>query len=56
MLIDDEIRNLILKTSDSNTIKKKAVEKGMVTLSRDGAQKVVEGVTTIEEIFRVAHQ
>ncbi len=56
MLIDDEIRNLILKTSDSNTIKQKAVEKGMVTLSRDGAQKVVRGVTTIEEIFRVAHQ
>jgi general secretion pathway protein E len=56
MLIDDEIRNLILKTSDSNTIKQKAVEKGMVTLSRDGAQKVVGGVTTIEEIFRVAHQ
>ena len=56
MLIDDEIRNLILKTSDSNTIKQKAVEKGMVTLSRDGAQKVAEGVTTAEEIFRVAHQ
>ncbi len=56
MLIDDEIRNLILKTSDSNTIKQKAVEKGMITLSRDGAQKVAEGVTTIEEIFRVAHQ
>jgi general secretion pathway protein E len=56
MLIDDEIRNLILKTSDSNTIKQKAVEKGMVTLSRDGAQKVVKGVTTIEEIFRVANQ
>jgi len=56
MLIDDEIRNLILKTSDSNMIKQKAVENGMVTLSRDGAQKVVEGVTTIEEIFRVAHQ
>jgi general secretion pathway protein E len=56
MLIDDEIRNLILKTYDSNTIKQKAVEKGMITLSRDGAQKVVEGVTTIEEIFRVAHQ
>jgi general secretion pathway protein E len=55
MLIDDEIRNLILKTSDSNTIKQKAVEKGMIILSRDGARKVMEGVTTIEEVFRVAH-
>jgi len=56
MLITDEIQNLILKTSDANTIKKKAMEQGMVTLSRDGAQKVMEGMTTIEEVFRVAHQ
>jgi general secretion pathway protein E len=56
MLITDEIQNLILKTSDANTIKKKAMEQGMVTLSRDGARKVMDGMTTIEEVFRVAHQ
>jgi general secretion pathway protein E len=56
MLITDEIQSLILKTSDANTIKKKAVEQGMVTLSRDGARKVMDGLTTIEEVFRVAHE
>ncbi len=56
MLIDDEIRNLILKISDANTIKNKAVEKGMIILSRDGSRKVMDGVTTIEEVFRVAHE
>jgi general secretion pathway protein E len=56
MLIDEAIQNLILKTSDANTIKQKAVKQGMVTLRRNGAQKVVDGVTTIEEIFRVTYK
>ena len=56
MLLDDSIKNLILKTSDSNAIKKLAVEQGMITLRQDGAQKVLNGVTTIEEVFRVTQQ
>jgi len=53
MLMDDSIKNLILKTSDANAIKNMAVKKGMVTLRHDGAQKVFDGITTIEEVFRV---
>ena len=53
MLMDDSIKNLILKTSDANAIKKMAVKKGMITLRHDGAQKVFDGITTIEEVFRV---
>ena len=56
MLIDEAIQNLVLKTSDANTIKQKAVEQGMVTLRRNGAQKVMDGVTTIEEVFRVTYK
>jgi len=56
MFIDEAIRNLVLKTSDANTIKQKAVGQGMVTLRRNGAQKVMEGITTIEEVFRVTYQ
>ncbi len=56
MLLDKEMKNLILKTSDSNAIKKLAVEKGMITLRQDGIQKIFEGLTTIEEVFRVAHE
>ncbi|MFC1867521.1 type II secretion system ATPase GspE [Thermodesulfobacteriota bacterium] len=55
MLIDDKIRNLILKTSDANAIKRRAVEQGMITLRRNGAQKILEGITTIEEVFRVTY-
>jgi len=56
MILDDAIKNLILKTSDANAIKHKAVEQGMIALRQDGAQKVLDGITTIEEVFRVTQQ
>ena len=56
MMLDDRVKNLILKTSDANAIKHRAVEQGMITLRQDGAQKVLNGITTIEEIFRVTQQ
>ncbi len=56
MVLDDDIKNLILKTSDANAIKRQAVEGGMITLRRDGVRKVLGGVTTIEEVFRVTYQ
>ena len=56
MILDEPVRNLILKTSDANAIKQKAVEQGMFTLRQDGAQKVLSGITTIEEVFRVTYQ
>lgn len=57
MLMDDKIKNLILKTSDANAIKRMAVEEGgMSTLRQDGAKRVLDGTTTIEEVFRVTQQ
>ena len=53
MSMEDTLSNLILKTSDANAIKHKAIEQGMITLRQDGAQKVIDGITTIEEVFRV---
>jgi general secretion pathway protein E len=56
MILDDPIKNLILKTSDSNAIKRKAVEQGMITLRQDGALKLVNGITTAEEVLRVTEK
>ena len=56
MILDDPVRNTILKTSDANAVKHKALEQGMITLRQDGAQKVLDGITTIEEVFRVTQQ
>ncbi len=50
MVMDSNLKSLILKTFDSNLIKKEA---NMVTLRQDGIQKILAGVTTIEEVLRV---
>jgi general secretion pathway protein E len=50
--VDDEIRSLILKNVDSGTIKKAAITRGMLTLRDDGALKVAQGMTTIEEVLK----
>jgi len=54
MILNDQIKNIILKTSDANAIKRMAIEEGMITLSGDGAEKVKDGITTIEEVIRVS--
>ncbi|MBT8362209.1 MAG: type II secretion system ATPase GspE [Deltaproteobacteria bacterium] len=56
MIVDDNIKNMILKTSDANELKKYAPAQGMLTLLQDGADKVLNGMTTIEEVYRVAQQ
>ena len=53
LVLDDPLKRLILKTSDSNQISDEAMKRGMTNLLQDGAQKVLEGITTIEEVFRV---
>ncbi len=54
MIIDDDLKRLILQTSDSSALRRQAQANGMSTLLQDGAAKVLAGVTTIEEVFRVA--
>jgi general secretion pathway protein E len=56
LIMSDTIKTTILKTSDSNIIKKQAVGEGLHTLREDGARKVEDGVTTIEEVLRVTQQ
>jgi general secretion pathway protein E len=53
MLIDDEIRQLILKSVDSSTIKRAATGHGMLSLLQHGAFKIAEGVTTAAEVLSV---
>ena len=53
MIMDEGVKKLILRTSDSNQINDEAVRGGMSTLVQDGARRVLEGITTIEEGLRV---
>ena len=54
--ITEGIEHLILQRSSSNAIKQKAVEEGMLTLRDDGWSKVLEGMTTVEEVVRVSEE
>ncbi|MCX5848772.1 MAG: type II secretion system ATPase GspE [Deltaproteobacteria bacterium] len=53
MIVDDEIKKLVLKTSDANQINELALKQGMITLQKDGIDKVLTGITTTEEVLRV---
>ncbi len=52
LVINDEIKDLILKRSDSGRIKKAAQRAGMRTLRENALSKIFSGITTIEEINR----
>ncbi len=52
--VSEKVGRLILERSPASEIEKQAVEEGMITMKQDGYLKVVEGITTIEEVLRVA--
>jgi general secretion pathway protein E len=56
LVLDDDLRQLVLKNVDSGTIKKLATSKGMAALLEDGAQKVAAGQTTIAEVLSVTQE
>ncbi len=51
MMINEEIRHLIMVRKDGGTIKKQAIADGMKTFRDHGIQKVLRGITTIEEVL-----
>ncbi|HKX11600.1 MAG TPA: type II secretion system protein GspE, partial [bacterium] len=56
MLMDDDVRAMVMKNADAPTVKRQAMEKGMKTLREVAADKVLQGETTIEEIMRVTQE
>ena len=56
LTVDDEVRELILKKSDSATIKNAAMRKGLVPLRDAGLGKALKGQTSLEEVMRVTQE
>ncbi|MBI2608376.1 MAG: type II secretion system ATPase GspE [Deltaproteobacteria bacterium] len=52
MIMSDAVKDLVLKNMDAGTIKKQAVNEGMITLRDSGIEKILEGSTSIAEILR----
>jgi type IV pilus assembly protein PilB len=54
--VTEKVGHLILEHAPASEIEKEAVQEGMVTMKQDGYLKVIEGITTIDEILRVAQE
>ncbi|MFS0876912.1 GspE/PulE family protein [Solibacillus isronensis] len=52
--VDRELKDLILNRASSNEVRDYMQQSGYNTLLQDGLQKVLQGVTTTEEVLRVA--
>ncbi len=53
LIINDEIREMIMEKATVRQLREKAIELGMRTLREDGLAKVRKGITTIDEVLRV---
>ncbi len=52
MVLDDEIRDLVLRRVSTDEVSRAAEESGMVRLREDGLIKAAQGITTVEEVLR----
>ena len=56
MVVDDLVGSLVLKNADAQTIKRAAQNSGMDTMRDDGARKVLQGRTTVEEVVAATQE
>ncbi|MDO8620784.1 MAG: ATPase, T2SS/T4P/T4SS family [Candidatus Levybacteria bacterium] len=54
--VSEKMSTLILQNADSNSIEKEAISEGMIVLKQDGYLKALQGITTVEEVLRVAQE
>ena len=52
MLLDDDLRDLIMKHASTNVLRVEARKRGMRTLRETGLLAIYDGVTTIEEVVK----
>ena len=53
LMVSPRVKNLVVERKDSKLINETAREEGMITLLEDGLQKVLQGITTLDEVLRV---
>jgi general secretion pathway protein E len=56
LVVDEEIRRMILRSADASQTRQVARQQGMKTLLEDGVSKVKAGVTTLSEVLRVTQE
>jgi general secretion pathway protein E len=56
MVMDDDARGLVMQKADASMIRRACTSKGMKLLRQDGADRIIAGQTTIEELLRVTQE
>ena len=56
LVMSEGVKNTILESSDSDTIKKQGLKEKMITLRRDGVNKILHGLSTAEEILSITSE
>lgn len=56
LVVTDDIRDMILDKQSSDQIDDQSKKNGMTSLIQDGMLKVLDGITTLEEVYRVARE
>jgi general secretion pathway protein E len=56
MMVDDEVRQLVMKNADASTIRRACTSRGMRLLRQDGANHIIQGLTTVEELLTVTQE
>ena len=56
LVVSEKIAKMIIARSRAQDIARQAVSEGMITMRQDGFLKVLEGITTVEEVLRVAEE
>src|ERR1700737_4370482 len=56
MLMDDEVRTLVMQKADAATIRRACTSQGMKLLRQNGAERILQGETTVEELLRVTQE
>ncbi len=52
--VDDQLRDVVARNPNVSEFRRMCIDRGMVTLRQDGMKKVMEGLTTVQEVLRVA--
>ena len=56
LVVSEKIAKMIIVRSRAQDIARQSVSEGMITMRQDGFLKVLEGITTVEEVLRVAEE
>ena len=56
LTISDRIRSMVVQNLSSTEIRNQAVDEGMTTLRMDGANKFLQGLTSLEEVIRITQE